>query len=420
MSTRDYACKRIEATLAEIERLKEGDFPYGHSQEALYKICQVYEGDLHQLDSLNDQNDVATVNRACAIALSNMFRYLPLLGFVLRSTNLRNAFEVYRPLLDLASDVLEPGVPKPNRKTRLLLSSEWEYSPFIYKEVSTLLDFVLIGLPAPESSNPFLLPMAGHELGHRVWAKKQLTTTLKVGVEQEVQRLIFSRWNEFQQVVHPQTVAVAPTASDLFVLESIDWTSSITRLQAEESFCDLLGLRIFGVSYLYAFAYLLSPTLLGQRSLIYPNILKRVTNLLDATREYQIIAPTNYISMFEDQREPNLTKKEQFLLSIADMALTALVPTLIQFANQAIVEAGVVNVSDAEAQRIYARLQLMVPAEKSKSLADILNAGWLAYNNVSLWSDVVTDTKLRSLTLKELVLKNIEVFEIEQIMLRPK
>lgn len=417
MSTLDYACKRIEATLAEIERLKEGDFPYGHSQDALYKICQVYEGDLYQLKSLSEQNDIATVNRTCAIALSNMFRYLPLLGFVLRSTSLRNAFEVYRPLLDLASDVLEPGISKSDRKTRLLLSSEWQYSPFIYKELPTLLDFVLIGLPAPESSNPFLLPMAGHELGHRVWAKKQLTAALKVVVEQEVQRLIFSRWSEFQQVVHPQTVAAAPTASDLFVLESIDWTSSITRLQAEESFCDLLGLRIFGVSYLHAFAYLLSPTLLGQRSLIYPNILKRVSNLLEASKNYQVAAPTNYISMFEDQREPDLPKKEHFLLSIADMALSSLVSPLIHFANQAIVEAGVVDASDEEAQRIYARLQLMVPAEKSKSLADILNAGWLAYNNTGLWSDVVTEAKLRSLTLKELVLKNIEVFEIEQIML---
>lgn len=420
MSTRDYACKRIEATLAEIERLKEGDFPYGHSQEALYKICQVYEGDLHQLESIDDQNDVATVNRTCAIALSNMFRYLPFLGFVLRSTNLRNAFEVYRPLLDLASDVLEPGVVKLNRKTWLLLSSEWQYSPFIYKEVPTLLDFVLIGLPAPESGNPFLLPMAGHELGHRVWARKQLATALKVPVEQEVQRLIFSRWNEFQQVVHPQTVATTPTASDLFVLESIDWTSSVTRLQAEESFCDLLGLRIFGVSYLYAFAYLLSPTLLGQRSPVYPNILKRVSNLLGAAQNYQVVAPEGYISMFEDQREPDLPKKEEFLLSVADTALARFVPTLIQFANQAIVEAGVVDVSDEEAQRIYGRLQLMVPAEKSKSLADILNAGWLAYNSPNLWSDVITDAKLRSSTLKELVLKNIEVFEIEQIMLEPK
>lgn len=420
MSTRDYSCKRIEATLAEIDRLKEGDFPYGHSREALEKICSIYERDLLDLKAVDDQNDVATINRVCAIALSHMFRYLPFLGFVLRSTNVRNAFEVYRPLLDMASDVLEPGVPRGERKTRLLLSSEWDYSPFIYKEITTLPDFVFIGLPAPESGNPFLLPMAGHELGHRVWAKKQLATRLKIQVQQEVQQLLFDRWFEFQQVIHPQTVATTATASDLFVLEVINWTSSVTYLQAEESFCDFLGLRIFGASYLHGFAYLLSPTLPGRRSLVYPNILKRVFNLLEAAQNYRVAVPNNYIGMFQDQREADLPKKEQFLLSIADASLVKLVPTLIHLADQAITEAGVADVSEQEAQRIYARLSLMIPAEKSKSLANILNAGWIAYNNSNLWNDVIPDAKLRSSTLKELVLKNIEVFQIEQIMLEAK
>ena len=121
--------------------------------------------------------------------------------------------------------------------------------------------------------------------------------------------------------------------------------------------------------------------------------------------------------MFEDQHEPNLPKKERFLLSVADSALTQSIPVLTISADQAIINSGIISTSEIETQRIYARLQLMVPAEKSRSLADILNAGWLAYNNPDLWSDMTLDSKKKLSTLKDLVLKNIEVFEIEQIML---
>ena len=40
---------------------------------------------------------IEPVNAYCGEALLGLFSYLPLLGFILRSTNVRNAFEVYGP-----------------------------------------------------------------------------------------------------------------------------------------------------------------------------------------------------------------------------------------------------------------------------------------------------------------------------------
>ena len=167
----DYARKRLRAFLEEVDNLAEDEFPYRASKDLLDELSKLFRLKLTRLESLGPKSDPDTVKHACGLALGALFDYLPLLGFVRRSTNVRNAFEVFGPLLRLARDVLEPSVPKPDRKARLVLSSEWDYSPFIYPDVPELPGFVLIGLPAPESSNPLLVPLAGHELGHSLWSK---------------------------------------------------------------------------------------------------------------------------------------------------------------------------------------------------------------------------------------------------------
>src|SRR4029079_7231830 len=103
---------------------------------------------LATLNGFDAQSDQTIVKQTCALDLHHLFTYLPLLGFVLRSTNVRNAFEVFRPLLRLAGDIRDPGVPKGKRKTELVLSSEWDYSPFVYREMPKLPGFVMIGIPS--------------------------------------------------------------------------------------------------------------------------------------------------------------------------------------------------------------------------------------------------------------------------------
>ena len=75
--------------------------------------------------------------------------------------------------------------------------------------------------------------------------------------------------------------------------------------------------------------------------------------------------------------------------------------------------AHVPMIDEHEIERIVSRYKVMVPAEKTRSLADIINAGWCVNEDVNFWKDTPFANK-RVTILRELVLKNIEVFEIEK------
>src|SRR5205823_14088739 len=141
------------AFLDEAAHLAASEFPYPGSRLALERLIQFFTARLATLNSFDASSDQGVVRQTCALDLQHQFTYLPLFGFILRSTNVRNAFEVFRPLLRLARDIREPGVPKNSRITELVLSSEWDYSPFIYREMPELPGFVMIGLPSHESAD---------------------------------------------------------------------------------------------------------------------------------------------------------------------------------------------------------------------------------------------------------------------------
>lgn len=155
----NHARKRVTAVIEEIDRLKQSEFPYMQSRDALDLLEQRFKEQQHVLSKISPATLTSVSYSACSTSLYELCIYVPILGFILRSTNVRNAFEAYAPLLRLTRSIL--GVD-----TKLIISSEWELSPFVYRSMTGLPGFVLIGLPAPESSNPLLIPLAGHEVGH--------------------------------------------------------------------------------------------------------------------------------------------------------------------------------------------------------------------------------------------------------------
>ena len=215
MSTLDYARERVNALLDEVERLTEVEFPHEHSERALEQLRDRFQDNLKRLAQFDLKSDLAIVQQTCRLVLVDLYQYLPLLGFVLRSTNVRNAFEVFGPLLRLAGDILEPGVSAGPRKTKLLLSSEWDFSPFTFPAIPALPDFLFIDLPAPESSNPLLLPLAGHELGHAVWIKRRLRTQVQSRAKQSTLDAIKRRWTDYQSVFSQPTLTPAELTTDL-------------------------------------------------------------------------------------------------------------------------------------------------------------------------------------------------------------
>ncbi len=418
MAIRQYAIRRLEQFLEEVGRVEQSEFPYPHSRDALKRLEATFTRRLQRLRGLSDNSDPDVVRNECALALEALFRYLPLLGFILRSTNVRNAFEAYGPLLRLAGDLLEPDTSREKRETRLLLSSEWEYSPFTYREITDLPGFVLIGLPAPESANPLLLPCAGHELGHTLWAKRRIYDKISGALRQAILTLSKERWSRYVGLF-PNVKEPDELTATFYGLESWEKTYQWSVRQAEESFCDYVGIRLFGSSYLKAFAYLVGPKFAGKRSVRYPQLRERARDSLTALRKYYgakaDIDSADYEGSFEDMSQPDLTSAEEFQLEIADTARRNLVAALISYAGEEVARANLPLADNAKVNQIRDRLKLAVPAEKAASLTDILNAAWVVFEDSTLWADAPALLNDRDHVVKELVLKSLEVFEIEQI-----
>lgn len=420
MTTLDYTRKRTLEFIEEIDRVSKAEFPHHTSREALECIKKFGLSKLNDLQGCDERTDPNTVKGMCAQTLNYVSTYLPFVGIILRSTSIRNAFELFGPFFRLACSVLEPDTPQKDCSIKLILSSEWNYSPFT-RSISGPSNFVFIGLPAPESENPLLSPLVGHELGHTLWHRKKLEDAIKPIIRNEVVDATARKLPEFQRIFGRDNIKKKSDLEyDLLTVSAWEGCIASTLKQAQESFCDFTGLYIFGESYLNAFAYLLSPGT-QYRSPHYPRRMNRVQNLIKAAEEYGLAYSPNYRELFNDDPPSEPVSGEEFWLSVADQALDSFVPDLINRAKACIPledkqtdKIGIVRSTSTEVERIYARFKHVVPAERCTCLADILNAAWKAFSDTSLWKDLPLYER-KDRVLKELVLKNIETFQIEQI-----
>lgn len=282
--TLDYSKARINAVLLEIKRLKDSDFPHFDSKVALNQIEAHFESIQNDLQSVSAANDPNLVQTLCSESLKQIFDYHRLLGFILRSTNVRNSFEVYGPILRLCQQVL-------GAKTRLVLSSEWEYSPHVYPVFAALPGVVLLGLPAAESGNPLLTPLAGHELGHTTWQQNGVLSRVTKDLEQAISACAQHRAADYKSIF-------GGDVNDLFANQNLSQAHSWSARQAEETFCDFMGIRLFGESYFYAFSYLLAPGLTTLRSPLYPGNKHRVLNAVAAGKRFKVDVPSDFQSSF--------------------------------------------------------------------------------------------------------------------------
>jgi hypothetical protein len=409
-----FAKQRLAAFQDEVDRLAHAEFPYPAAEASIQRIKEACVEQVDTLGLLDEDSDPTTINIYCKEQLAFLWDCLPLLGLILRSTNVRNAFEIYTPLQRLAWRILGPNA-------QLVLSSEWDYSPFTYTQVPLLPGFVFIGLPAHESGNPLIVPMAGHELGHSIWrevVKKSLwhpafIRQLKAAILNKIR----AQWPEFHKL-HPEIAK--PEDLDTTLFATATWSPALTwaERQSEEYFCDFIGLRLFGESFLYAFAHLLCPVLEGRRALHYPNVLRRVRFQIRAAQQYGIPTPDNYETWFEDREEPSADDMHgKFLVGLADFAADELTPELIIHATSSLDQPGLPNWKDADqtknyaaiVQRIYNNFEIVAPAEHTEYIAHVINAGWRAAEN----GVPVLVNHSSEAVLCELVLKSLEVLEFE-------
>jgi hypothetical protein len=335
---------------------------------------------------------------------SHIARFLPILGFALRSTNTRNAFEFFVPLVDLARKALK-------RNAKIILSSEWNYSPFTYPFVfSELPDFVLIGLPASESDNPLIIPLAGHELGHSIWKIYDLTSLMTPNITTIILRELSANWDAFEKLFETKAKPEA-LETDLALraiwYPALDWS----RRQIEEIFCDLVGVRLFGESYFHATEYLLSPHFQNRRSPNYPDIQTRTETMAQAAKAFGISSPGGFSSRFTEG-VPRLDAKQHHLLGIADKATAECIGDAIAAAGKIAEQATIPLPADGEAARIQECLKAGIPAQRLKNLSEIINAGWREYLRIGAGDTRVLRSQKFN-RLSDLIFKTIEVMEFE-------
>jgi dCTP deaminase len=307
--------KKLEQQLT-IARLS--DFSYPDARDAL----DILRTRLRQRGSQIEESE--TFSETTRNALLREVNYLvtrvtAIVGIIVRSASVRNAFELYAPFLEICKALVGNDV-------HLILSSEWEFVPFTYPQsLAELPQFIVIGLPASESDNVLIFPAAGHELGHSVWSKHLLGDSLKSNVESRVNDAFRRNRAQFDSV-YPE-LRGANLDQDMFVQYVKSEVFSSILSQSEETFSDFLGMVLFGESYLLAFEYLIAPQISGGRVKHYPDTRARAERLNRFAREKLKIVVENYSNAFA-ANTPFRMPHDNFICAMADEVIAEIDTTL--------------------------------------------------------------------------------------------
>jgi hypothetical protein len=153
-----------------------------------------------------------------------------------------------------------------------------------------------------------------------------------------------------------------------------------------------------------------------QRVEEYPRLTIRVQNLIDVAPRWGVRPPERFGDLFEDDPEADHQNSIRFNLKVADEALAGLTDDIFQKVQEFIPEdlAPPLENGQDKVHEILRWIRHVVPARGARSLAEILEAAWLAFEDEGLWREIPELHSKKDDVLKELILKNIEIFEIEK------
>lgn len=409
-----HAREKIQSAIDQVRELLAVEFPHPDSQEALRIILKLLEDtriELHTIDGYNK----AIVNAACMRAIGQLSLTLEVLGRIINSANIRNAFETHYPLLQLSKQFL-------NDNTKLILSFEWDYVPFTYPQnIDELPDFVVIALPASESTNTLIIPAAGHELGHSAW-RHSFLKNYEERVEDCIWDILLHEafTNTLQRITSTLPIEArkqfgrGDLLSKILLIDAFEWALS----QCEELFCDFVGMQIFGSAFPKAFAYLLAPRLAKERAPDYPSLKSRSEYMSRFAKKSQIEMPENYSSIFQAEDEPFRPERFRYLmLKLADAAVEHLSEALMDTAIECCTSKGFSPPTHTQCESIRKALLSHVPSDNPISLAHVIVAGWDVYENPEFLNDKKMKLHSRRISLlNEIMLKSIEVIELKSLL----
>ncbi len=385
--------RRVTAFLEQIIELKASGFPHDDGLGALLEIEQRFLLEKKKLD-IPPGASAILIDETCMNVTSRVSDYTTILGFILRSTNVRNPFELHFALAELVNTSIGEGI-------KVLISSEWDHIPFTYPMSLDLLpDFVLIGSPAPESGNVLIAPLAGHEIGHTAWTKYECgEQSMPALVSTQVDATLKAEPKLEKKLLN--LIGLGPLARNNLA----DRCGEYALKQLEEIFCDLFGLFVFGSSYLFAYDYFLAP---GNRFcyLDYPSDQLRMKILTDSANFMSI--PVDH-AVGERWQKASYDSEDKDIAAIVDKVVAALVPGMRQALFDELLKRNIHTPDESTIENIVAAFKRHEPYPKKARLAEIITAGWrYLRNNNGLCLGIQRDEYK---ALNDLMLKSIEVAE---------
>jgi hypothetical protein len=385
---------RIRAFLEQVQYLRASSFPHPDGKEALEKIHSYFNDLLKELDLPEDATP-AVVDRICAHSVIALQKYTPVLGFILRSTNVRNAFEVHHPLKRIVQKLL-------GNEAKILISSEWDFVPFTYPmSLDILPKFALVGGPATESNNVLILPLAGHEIGHSVWRAFGCVEPMQLQLAASIEATFQTNLSIVAEIVEVLKLG------DLGEFRIKQAVLAHGMKQLEEVFCDAVGLGIFSQSFLYAYEYFMAPGGGSYRSFNYPSDMDRIKYLKIGCEKLSLTPdPILFSRWIESKPHESMDKR---VLRLLDEAVAGVANNSIDTALQIMADSGLVPVSEGNIKRIESSFSRGEPEDEQASVAEIVCAGWSSLRKRPHETDV--DEHETHKFIGELMLKSIEISE---------
>jgi len=399
---------RTRLALRQIDEIRRGEHTHNHPPVILAEIAELIDENHKELERAVLTGNADIIRNRAADLITELDTYLPLLGFILRSSNVRNAFEVFDPLIAICSAVLGEDV-------RLIYSSEWDYSPFTETFTFPKLqnELVVVGLPAHESSNSLVIPVVGHELGHALWYRADVISQLGPGIEGDVIAYFIRHLDEVVEKEEADDIRsqAAPEIAVAVFVPEVGRAQSYAKLQCEEVFCDIAGIRLFGASYLRAFAYLVFPSPKGfeRHAFEYPNYQTRVRYMISAAKYFGSVVSPTFGDDYDDVLSKSLVGSRRHMVLAADEATEHTFDKLLAEVDRLFPVAIAPKIDENKVAELIAAFSLNRPGDDFYNLPDIIEAAWRRYSNVLNESQTVNFAFVNG--LNELVFKTIEVTE---------
>lgn len=389
------ARRRLASFIEQIAELKSSNFPHDDGERALELIHVHFMELAREVAEIDDDTRADLVDRWCVNVTAQVANSIVILGLILRSTNVRNPFELHYALAETVRKYIGDDV-------RVLVSSEWTYTPFTWPMNFDILPaFVIIGTPASESSNALVAPLAGHEIGHTAWRRfSDIAEAVAKGVGPAVEAELARRAE--QQLL--DELKIGPLGRRVAIERCAEHASK----QIEEIFCDLFGLYLFGSAYLDAYDYLVAPGNIFA-TLDYPSDGRRIKILSVTAAEWGIPVAR----VFDYRWTTSPPHPDQPIL---DVIVTAVVEQLVPIVRDMLFsemgKRGLDLPNAAVVDLVHEAFGRAEPYDGRATLAEIVIAGWRRLWDVGGLSGPGDRDELH--VLNDLMLKTIEVTEYRE------